>query len=514
MIAGFSATILAAALVTVIGGSVAHATLGTNDYPSNLASAAKDSAIDPWGFYNRECVSFVAWRLNNDNGVAFTNNMNGGHWGNAYQWPGNATALGYAFNAVPAPGSVAQWAMNYDGAGSAGHVAYVDSVNLNGDGSVASIVVEEYNHDGTGHYDTRTITSGSTSWPSGFIHIKDLPGGTVQTGPDDPKGNFEAMSQVSAGVRLTGWALDPDTSNSIEVDVYEGTCCANPRGAFMANLSRPDVGSAYPGYGDNHGFDITLALPEGLTGSKTYCVYAINVGAGSVSPQLGCRTVTFNWNPIGNFENIRRVPGGVHLTGWDLDFDTTGPLETDVYEGSCCANPRGAFTANVSRPDVAAAFPGSGDTHGFEIDIGAAPTSTTTKTYCVYADNVSYGDTNPQLGCRSITISPDATGNFESIQAVPGGAEVVGWTLDQDTANSTEVDLYEGACCTNPIGAFTANVARPDVGMAWLGYGDDHGFDITLSLPPGNHTICAYGINAPGTAGNNITLGCKSVAVT
>ena len=57
--------------------------------------------------------------------------------------------------------------------------------------------------------------------------------------------------------------------------------CANPRGAYMANLSRPDVGSAYPGFGDLHGFDITLALPEGLTSSKTYCVYAINVGAGS-----------------------------------------------------------------------------------------------------------------------------------------------------------------------------------------------------------------------------------------
>lgn len=55
---------------------------------------------------------------------------------------------------------------------------------------------------------------------------------------------------------------------------------------------------------------------------------------------------------------------GRDLSGWTLDFDTSNPLETDVYEDTCCTNPRGAFTANVSRPDVAAALPGSSDTHG------------------------------------------------------------------------------------------------------------------------------------------------------
>jgi surface antigen len=179
--------LLPAALVTVSAGP-ALATVGTNDYPSNLANAGQDSLVDPWGFYNRECVSFVAWRLNNDNGVAFTNNMHGpngqaGHWGNAYQWSGNATAIGYTFDSHPAPGSVAQWAMNYHGAGSAGHVAYVDSVNTDG-----SIVTEDYNGLGTGAYRTRTISPASSTWPSGFIHIKDSPPPASQ--PSSGPGNI------------------------------------------------------------------------------------------------------------------------------------------------------------------------------------------------------------------------------------------------------------------------------------------------------------------------------------
>src|SRR4051794_17738776 len=72
-----------------VGTQSSEATVGTNDYPSNLANAAQDSIIDPWNFYNRECTSFVAWRMNNDNGLAFTNNMGGGHWGNALEWWAN-----------------------------------------------------------------------------------------------------------------------------------------------------------------------------------------------------------------------------------------------------------------------------------------------------------------------------------------------------------------------------------------------------------------------------------------
>ncbi|MFJ5234538.1 CHAP domain-containing protein [Kitasatospora sp. NPDC088391] len=172
----------------VVTATPASATTGTDDYPNTapkyLATAAQDSVVDPWGFYNRECVSFVAWRLNNDNGMAFTNNMsaNGvkGHFGVASEWKQNAINLfgDSAFSGTPAIGSVAWWDANHGDAGSMGHVAYVDSVNANG-----SINIEQYNtYHNVGGYWAETIATTSKNWPSGFLHLKD----GVATPPPPP----------------------------------------------------------------------------------------------------------------------------------------------------------------------------------------------------------------------------------------------------------------------------------------------------------------------------------------
>ena len=42
--------------------------------------------VDPWRYYYRECTSFVAWRLNNRNGVAFHNQYGGVHFSHAKTW--------------------------------------------------------------------------------------------------------------------------------------------------------------------------------------------------------------------------------------------------------------------------------------------------------------------------------------------------------------------------------------------------------------------------------------------
>lgn len=147
----------------------AHAALGVNDYPSNLATAARDSLVDPWGFYNRECTSFVAWRMNNDNHVAFSNNMSGpngttGHFGDATNWAANAASIGYNVNTSPAIGSIAVWPSTI------GHVAYVDAVNADG-----TINTEEYNWSGDGAYHTRTNYNWSAANVQ-FIHVNDISG--------------------------------------------------------------------------------------------------------------------------------------------------------------------------------------------------------------------------------------------------------------------------------------------------------------------------------------------------
>ena len=152
--------------------------MGANDYPTFLATAPKDSVDpDPWNFLNRECTSFVAWRINDNNGVRFTNTMTGPNgkaatFGNAVNWVKAATSIGYTYNTTPTARSIAWWGDDYHGAGATGHVAYVDSVTMNGS-QVAGITIEQYNWGipiDQGNYSTLYVPVGSGSYPEGFIH--------------------------------------------------------------------------------------------------------------------------------------------------------------------------------------------------------------------------------------------------------------------------------------------------------------------------------------------------------
>src|SRR6516162_4416653 len=68
-----------------------------DDYPYKNSQPDFDGG-DRWGFYARECTSFVAWRIN-QLGVNFSNHMKGpngtaGTFGDGYTWAANARALG------------------------------------------------------------------------------------------------------------------------------------------------------------------------------------------------------------------------------------------------------------------------------------------------------------------------------------------------------------------------------------------------------------------------------------
>ncbi len=130
-----------------------------NDYPYPTASPHD---ADRWGFFYRECTSFVAYRLNRLKGFTFTNRMRGGHFGDAGHWDDNARALGFRVDRRPTVGSV----MVRD-SGTWGHVAIVAKVTR------TRFLVEEFNHD-VGHgYGQRWLSRSSSSpeWDR-FIHFR------------------------------------------------------------------------------------------------------------------------------------------------------------------------------------------------------------------------------------------------------------------------------------------------------------------------------------------------------
>ncbi len=98
----------------------------------------------------------------------------------------------------------------------------------------------------------------------------------------NPMGHLDAASRWGNGVRVRGWAIDPDVTASILVHVYVD---GHPVAAIRANDSRADIGAMFRAYSSSHAFDAVVPLGSG---PHIVCAYGINQGSGFANPLLGC----------------------------------------------------------------------------------------------------------------------------------------------------------------------------------------------------------------------------------
>jgi hypothetical protein len=351
-------------------------------------------------------------------------------------------------------------------------------------------------HPGPAH--TLCVVARNSGWNVGDLQLgcRTIPERTTGT----PWGTLDEATAGRGAVRVRGWTLDPDRPDPAAVHVYIDGSFA---GAGLANGGRPDVGAAYPRAGAAHGFDFTVPAPPG---SHQVCVYAINLG-GDASPNavVGCRTVTVPTGaPIGHVDEAFTAPGLLRVRGWTLDPDTPSPTRVDVYvDGAFAAT----ATADRSRPDVGAAYPGAGAAHGFELLVGVGAGVHRVDTYAINRDSA---DPNSLIDSRSVqTPTGPPFGVLDRVDGVAGGARVQGWAIDPDTVDPIPVHVYVDG---RPVRAVPANALRPDVGAAYPLYTATHGFDTTVPMASGSHVVEAYAINAgPGAA--NAYLGAKVVVV-
>ncbi len=139
-----------AAIISSYSSNVKYG--GSGGYP--WAGAPFPNSIpDPWGMYQRQCVSYTAWK------VASTG-RNMPYWGgrgNASQWPSNARAAGIPVDGNPRVGDVA-----ISSAGYYGHAMYVEAVLGNG-----KVRVSQYNANWDGAYSTSDVSISGLQ----FIHF-------------------------------------------------------------------------------------------------------------------------------------------------------------------------------------------------------------------------------------------------------------------------------------------------------------------------------------------------------
>ncbi|MCP3425174.1 transglycosylase SLT domain-containing protein [Rothia sp. AR01] len=153
------------------GGYSGGETSGEDDYPWPDSDTSAANAIT--AFYNRQCVDFAFWRVNQQLGAhdpnkpKYTNTsfVEGMRLGNGYEWAKTWEAKGWPVDNEPEVGAVAHFAPGASGSHPEyGHVAVVKEVR--GD----KVLLEEYNALVPYGYDTREMDAAGVS---NYLHIPD-----------------------------------------------------------------------------------------------------------------------------------------------------------------------------------------------------------------------------------------------------------------------------------------------------------------------------------------------------
>ncbi|MBB4695631.1 fibronectin type III domain-containing protein [Paractinoplanes abujensis] len=289
--------------------------------------------------------------------------------------------------------------------------------------------------------------------------------------PNDgpPTGRLDSITRVPAGIRLTGWASDPDEA-ALPVRVSVDDVLA---GELMAD-------KPYPGH-DNHGFDGVVAAKPG---SRVCLTTADPPTTRRIT--IACRTWPVPVLPFGALGAPVRSGISVQLAGWAIDPGTTGPVTvTAEVDG----RPGPQMSANLPRADVASAHPAYGGDHGFTLTVPEGAEGE--HRICLSARATS-------LGCQTWTVRHNPYGGVDSVVLTGDQVRIAGWAVDPDQpTTSTLVDIgVDGKY----LRTTTADRPRPD--------GSRNGFEMTVDAADGVHEVCALGWNLG--LGDHAYLGCRS----
>ena len=315
-----------------------------------------------------------------------------------------------------------------------------------------------------------------------------------------PFGSFDSFAQQgTVAVPIRGWAVDPDSTSPVTVQV---TVDGRRIRDLTADATRADIAAKLPSLGAAHGFGESMVLADGT--HKVCLVYVNLTGTPGSNTAPTCRSLVVRHSPIGAAPTATRYPAGVVLRGWGLDLDTTAPITVRVMvDGTKVVE----LPASSGRADVAAAYPGYGTGHGY----ATAPLSMTEGSHrvCVVGVNAtSTPGADTQLGCTSVTVSHGVTGAITKTDIWPDRMAVYGWALDRDSTQPVTVHvLLDG----KPVSTLSAGLSRPELASSFPGYGIAHGWQLMLHPTKGAHAVCVRADNLAGTPGAGGSIGCRTV---
>jgi hypothetical protein len=206
-------------------------------------------------------------------------------------------------------------------------------------------------------------------------------------------------------------------------------------------------------------------------------------------------------NPQGNLDTVvDSADGSLVASGWASDADASTPLDIRVtVDGQARLTTTGSALAGATTT-VASTEPAA----AFSVEI---PATLGTHQVCATAVNVGPGN-DTDLGCLvAILTDHRVVGSLDAATDVGGAVRIAGWAADRDSSDPLVVRIVVDDVVT----AVTTGDARPDVARVFPELGATTGFDATIDVGPGQHVVCATGVNVgPGV---DRTFPCKTVTI-
>ena len=416
---------------------------------------------DPWGYYLRNCTSYVAFKLSTlgINSTLFRGLGNGGDWYNK-ALASERTSKPAAWDAAVEPATSSN---------PFGHVAFVESVNSDG-----TITVSEYNHDRMGNGDVRTGTPASMGFTE-FVDFGVHPGAAASfstvaaPAKNDlawwtPDGTIYSMDNQGLGTQAQESGFEPPD--------WAGVMDYNGDGLDDIIQYRKSDGTVWALENDGHGnWNAVLARGPGVGPAEW-------AGVGDFDGD-GKRNDLVWWTPDGTLYKFigagfrtASFATGLGTPDWAAIMDYNGDGRDDVvwYRASdgtlwvILNNPNGGWTlpsTPVRGPGVGPAeWAGVGDMDGDGRKNDLAWWT-------------SDGTLYKFIGSDFHTAS--ATSNLEP----PNGAVIMDYNQDgrDDVIQYRKSDGTLWAIQNNPIGGWSSVLIRgPGVGPpSWFGTGNFDG---------------------------------------
>ena len=243
-----------------------------------------------------------------------------------------------------------------------------------------------------------------------------------------PLSNLDIIETTETGIRIKGWAYDPDYEAQpvpLRVEVKRINGSAYKTVNLTANLP-------YNGTIGNHGFDTTIPIEDADT-------YVISIFAGDLTDdgetQVGSTaTKTFIGNsPISYLDAYTAQEKGFRIRGWAYDPDSPTesiPVRVEVKRTDGTTYKTETVSANILRADVNNAKGITGN-HGFDATVSVPKAGN--YTIELYAcDLTKNADT--QIGSTKTLriVGSKPVSSLEVCEESNGGIRIKGWAYDPD----------------------------------------------------------------------------------